>query len=206
MATCSDTPKVFWIPDYAFMGRFFIGSGVWRLFSLIIVQSVPYLVLTAIFFSLLKVFSGCFSGYRRFMVVALLSTFLLLPSLALVQFDGSIGCNRLDSLGIFARFLFRALGILSRWWNVRATLLDILWILFATGHILCIIYVDMDMCNVWPTSLGIHGKEDTFNHWWPDPIGNSVLLTEQSQSRREWITGRVIETYPGKDELVRVVS
>ena len=49
------------------------------------------------------------------MVVALLSAFLLLPSLALVQFDGSIGCNRLDSLGIFARFLFRALGILSRW-------------------------------------------------------------------------------------------
>ena len=36
--------------------------------------------------------------------------------------------------------------------------------------------------------------------------GDLVLLSEQHQPRREWTTGTVTETYPGKDELVRVVN
>ena len=35
-------------------------------------------------------------------------------------------------------------------------------------------------------------------------IGDLVLLTEPNLPRREWITGKVIETFPGKDNLVRV--
>ena len=37
-------------------------------------------------------------------------------------------------------------------------------------------------------------------------VGDFVLLTEQHQPRREWATGTVTETYPGKDDLVRVVK
>ena len=37
-------------------------------------------------------------------------------------------------------------------------------------------------------------------------VEDFVLLTEQHQPRREWTTGTVTETYPGKDDLVRVVK
>ena len=37
-------------------------------------------------------------------------------------------------------------------------------------------------------------------------IGDLVLLTELNLPRRERITGKVIETFPGKDDLVQVVK
>ena len=33
-----------------------------------------------------------------------------------------------------------------------------------------------------------------------------MLLTEPNLPRREWITGKVTETFPGKDNLVRVAK
>ena len=37
-------------------------------------------------------------------------------------------------------------------------------------------------------------------------VGHLVLLIERNQPRVQWITGRVKKTYPGTDNLVRVVD
>ena len=37
-------------------------------------------------------------------------------------------------------------------------------------------------------------------------VGDLVLLVEKNQSQGQWITGRVTKTYPGTDNLVRVVD
>ena len=37
-------------------------------------------------------------------------------------------------------------------------------------------------------------------------IGDLVLLVEDNQAPLQWKTGRIQETYPGNDDIVRVVK